>query len=100
MLLWPENPKKSDSCLTPSIKVSEDCATRRYFGGRISVALGSLQSGRSFRIVPGASGVQGTYARASLRHRQANSYRSHDQRGTGARLDRAGSGPVILVQNT
>ena len=29
----------------------------------------------------------------------ANSYRSHNQRGTGPRLDRSGSGPVIVVQH-
>ena len=37
--------------------------------------------------------------RSSLRHWLANSYRSHNQRGTGPRLDRSGSGPVIVVQH-
>ena len=39
------------------------------------------------------------HARSSLRHRLANPYRSHNRRGTGPRLDRSGSGPVIVVQH-
>ena len=38
-------------------------------------------------------------AGSSLRHLLANSYRSHNQRGIGTRLDRSGRGPVIVVQH-
>ena len=92
--VWPENPTRA---LRSQSTVSGSCATRRYVVGRIQ--LQSLQSGRSFRIVPGASGVESACARSSLWHWLANSYRSHYQRGTGPRLDRSGSGTIIVVQH-
>ena len=95
----PSYDRKSDSCLTPSIKGGRRLRNGRYFGGRIQLRLGVYNRAVHFRIVPGASDVEGACARASLPHWLANSCRSHNQRGTGPRLDRSGSGSVIVVQH-
>ena len=90
--------RKSDSCLTPSIKGERRLHETPILRRSDSVKLGTYKRAVHFRIVPGASDVEGACARASLPHWLANSYRSHFQRGTGPRLDRSGSGPVIVVQ--
>src|SRR5215469_3910456 len=95
----PRMARKSDSCRTPSNKSERRLHETPILRKSDSVKLGDLQAGRSFRIVPGASDVEGACAGASLPHWLANSYRSHNQRGTGPRLDRSGSGPVIVVQH-
>src|SRR5215469_10471222 len=99
--------RKSDSCLTPPItalrcplKVSGGCATRRYVVGRIQPSFRVYN-----RAVPfGLSREHPAWkapvrARSSLRHWLANSYRRHNQRGIGPRLDRSGSGTIIVVQH-
>ena len=61
--------RKSDSCLTPCIKGERRLRNTMICRRSDSVKLGDLQAGRSFRIVPGASDVEGACARASLPHR-------------------------------
>src|SRR5215471_1188689 len=60
--------RKSDSCLTPCIKGERRLHETPILRRSDSVKLGDLQAGRSFRIVPGASDVEGACARASLPH--------------------------------
>src|SRR5262249_34702633 len=93
--------RKSDFYLTRPIKGERRLRNTPIRRRSDSAKLRSLQSGRSFRIAPAASGVwkAPVRARSSLRHWLADSYRSHNQRGTGPRLDRSGSGPVIVVQH-
>ena len=47
-----------------SLRVSEGCATRRYIVGRIQLSSGVYNRAVHFRIVSGASGVEGARARA------------------------------------
>jgi len=56
--------RKSDSCLTPAIKGERRLRNTPIRRRSDSAKLPSLQSGRSFRIVLGASGVEGACARA------------------------------------
>src|SRR6516225_6593882 len=81
--------RKSDSCHTPSIERG-----RRL---RDSVALGRLQSGRSFRIVPEhqtwKAPVRVLLCGTGWRTRTAVTI-------SGALAHRSGSGPVIVVQHT
>src|SRR5262252_9424979 len=92
--------RKSNSCLTQPVNGERKLRNTPIRRRSDSARLRSPQSGRSFRIVPGASNVKTpVHARSSLRHRLANPYRSHNRRGTGPRPDRSGSGPVIVVQH-
>src|SRR5215831_19936315 len=92
--------RKSDSCLTPSIK-----GERRLHETPILRRSDSIKTGEP---------TSGPFIFGLFREHQtwkapvrvllyltglANSYRSHNQRGTGPRLDRSGSGPVIVVQH-
>src|SRR5215831_16217926 len=60
--------RNSASCLTPCIKGERRLRNTTILRRSDSVKLGDLQAGRSFRIVPGASDVEGACARASLPH--------------------------------
>ena len=94
--VWPENPTRA---LRRRLRVSGDCATRRYFGGRIQLSWGTYKRAVHFRIVPGASDVEGACARASLPHWAGELVPQSQSAGTGPRLDRSGSGPIIVVQH-
>jgi hypothetical protein len=51
--------RKSDSCLTPSIKgEAETCATGRYFGGRIQLSSGVYHRAVHFGLFRAASEVE------------------------------------------
>ena len=92
--------RKSDSRLTPAIKGELRLRNTPIRRRSDSARLRSLQSGRSVSDCLGSIRLgRRLCARSSLRHWLANSYRSHNQRGTGPRLDRSGSGPVIVVQH-
>src|SRR6516164_6163537 len=91
--------RKSDSRLAPAIKGERRLRNTPIRRRSDSAKLRSLQSGRSFRIVPEHQAWRRLCARSSLRHRLANSYRSHTQRVIGPRLDRSGRGTVIVVQH-
>src|SRR5215472_10769031 len=92
--------RKFDSCITPPINGERKLRNTPIRRRSDSARLRSPQSGRSFRIVPGASSWKAPVrAHSSLRHWMANSYCRHNQRGIGPRLDRSGSGTVIVVQH-
>src|SRR5215831_4398127 len=94
--VWPENPTLA---LRRPLRVSGGCATRRYVVGRIQLGFGVHNLTIHFGSPGSIRRGRRLCARSSLRHRLANSYRGHNQRGTGPRLDRSGSGPVIVVQH-
>src|SRR5215468_1924765 len=92
--------RKSDFCFTQPIKGERRLRNTPIRRRSDSAKLRSLQSGRSFGIVPGASGVEGACARAFFSLALAGELVPHAQAaGIGPRLDRSGSGTVIVVQH-